>query len=271
MPPPALKRLLLSMLGPALLDESRIVHAAFGTRRGVMLDVGAHHGSSLAPFADDGWTIHAFEPDPMNRARLQAEFGDRRNVMINPVAVAGHLGEMPLFTSEQSTGISSLVPFTDTHKQTGTVMVTTLATYLAQAGIDRVDFLKIDVEGYERNVLIGNDWTIKPDVILLEFEDSKTIPLGYSWKDLASDLTDRGYAVLVSEWFPIQNYGATHRWRRFETYPTELDDAAGWGNLIATTELDRILPEARRAAVRYRVRSRIERVVRRGRTRSTEA
>lgn len=265
MPADALNRLVRSLLGPALLDESRIVHAAIGTKRGVMLDVGAHFGSSLEPFADDGWAIHAFEPDPMNRAQLEGAFGDRPNVTINACAVAAQAGEMPLFTSDQSTGISSLVPFTDTHKQTGTVSVTTLATYLAQAGIATVDFLKIDVEGYERHVLRGHDWTVKPEVIVLEFEDSKTVPLGYSWKDLADDLSDRGYAVLVSEWFPIQRYGATHRWRRFEMYPTDLADSAGWGNLIAATRLEQILPAARRAATRYRVRSRVERVVRRDR------
>ena len=71
--------------------------------------------------------------------------------------------------------------------------------------------MKIDVEGFERNVLDGYDWAVRPDLIVLEFEDSKTVPLGYSWKDLADGLIDRGYQVLVSEWFPIERYGGSHR------------------------------------------------------------
>jgi hypothetical protein len=29
-----------------------------------MLDVWAHHGTSLVPFARAGWQVYAFEPDP---------------------------------------------------------------------------------------------------------------------------------------------------------------------------------------------------------------
>ena len=33
----------------------------------MMIYVGAHFGSALAPFARQGWQIFAFEPDPQNR------------------------------------------------------------------------------------------------------------------------------------------------------------------------------------------------------------
>lgn len=231
----------------------------------MMLDIGAHYGSSLAPFADDGWSVHAFEPDPANRAELEAAFGDRPNVTIIPMAVSDEAGDMMLFTSELSTGISSLAPFTDTHRPGSRVPVITMKDYLADAGISSVDFMKIDVEGYERNVLDGYDWTIKPRMIVLEFEDSKTLPLGYSWKDLAGDLLERGYEILVSEWFPVEQYGSAHRWRRLERYPTDLADANAWGNLIAATSVEQLMPAAQRAIRRARWRRRIECVVRPGR------
>ena len=122
--------------------------------------------------------------------------------------------------------------------------------YLAEHGVETVDFLKIDVEGFERHVLDGYDWLIKPEVIVLEFEDSKTVPLGYTWRDLADTLVARDYQVLVSEWFPGQRYGGSHRWRRFARYPTELEDPSAWGNLIAARSLSDFTPAARRAAVR---------------------
>ena len=52
----------------------------------VMLDVGAHHGHSLEPFARDGWEVLSFEPDPNNRAILQKSWGRRKNVEILPVS-----------------------------------------------------------------------------------------------------------------------------------------------------------------------------------------
>ena len=261
----ALKRRLRRVLGPAQISESDIAHAALGKRAGVMLDVGAHYGSSLAPFADDDWSVYAFEPDPANRARLQAAFGDRANVTIVPAAVSDNAGEMRLFTSELSTGISSLAPFTTSHAPSAIVPVVTLREFMAQAEITAVDFLKIDVEGFERNVLDGYDWSVRPEVIMLEFEDSKTVPLGYSWKELAGDLDARGYQVLVFEWLPIEQYGGDHQWRDLARYPAELADPQGWGNLLAASDTQHLAAAARKAIARYRVRRTLERLLRRRR------
>lgn len=229
-----------------------------------MLDVGAHYGSSLAPFVQAGWSVHAFEPDPDNRAELQAAFGDHPDVTIVPVAVSDESGEMQLFTSDISTGVSSLAPFTATHRPSIRVPVITLGDYLARAAITSVEFMKVDVEGFERNVLAGHDWSIRPEVVVLEFENAKTLPLGYSWEDLADQLRGRGYEILVSEWYPIERYGGAHQWRRMGRYPCELADSDGWGNLIAAANVDRLEVAARRAVVRYRLRHGLERLAMRG-------
>ena len=44
--------------------------------KGVMIDVGAHHGSSLKKFAEAGWKIYAFEPDKNNRKILTENYGN---------------------------------------------------------------------------------------------------------------------------------------------------------------------------------------------------
>ena len=113
-------------VGPYL----RPLHASFAEDRflgltlprtckeGLMLDVGAHHGSSLSPFSKAGWEIHAFEPDPINRQHLIKRFGKDDKVTINPVAVDETGDEyLPFYTSEESTGISSLNNFRDTHQR----------------------------------------------------------------------------------------------------------------------------------------------------------
>ena len=97
-----------------------------------MLDVGAHYGDSLAAFARDGWSIHAFEPDPANRRELESAFGGRPNVKIVPKAVSDAPGELSLYTSDESSGISSLAPFTPGHAFAATVEVITLRDYLAE-------------------------------------------------------------------------------------------------------------------------------------------
>jgi hypothetical protein len=42
--------------------------------------------------------------------------------------------------------------------------------------------------------------------------------------------------MIVSEWYPIKEYGEEHRWRRFIQSPYELHTLKAWGNIIAVKE-----------------------------------
>jgi len=201
----------------------------------VMIDVGAHFGGSAEWFANQGWKIFAFEPDSENRQILESRFQDFDQVQIDQRAVSDRTENgVPFYVSEESTGISGLSPFSAGHKEVGAVAVTSLSDVCQEQGIDHVDFLKIDTEGYDLMVLKGFPWNkMKPRVIECEFEDRKTVSLGYTFHDLARFLVDKGYTVLVSEWYPIVRYGIQHDWRCIMPYPCELHDANAWGNLIA--------------------------------------
>jgi len=74
---------------------------------------------------------------------------------------------------------------------------------------------------------------VRPKVIECEFEDAKTIKLGYSFHDLAQFLIEKNYKVWVSEWHPILRYGIRHDWRKLERYPCEFGGKDAWGNLLA--------------------------------------
>lgn len=210
---------------------------------GLMIDVGAHHGSSLAPFAHQGWQVVAFEPDSTNRAVLANAFDAFENVIIDPRACSDKVQpEATFFSSAESTGVSGLSAFLDSHTASETVFVTTLAEALQAHGLSAqsVDFLKIDTEGFDLMVLKGFPWTQSPHprVILCEFEDAKTHPLGYDFHQLAAYLVEKEYQLIISEWYPVKTYGGLHRWRRFTTYPSQLADPKGWGNIFAVKEQD---------------------------------
>src|SRR5689334_23369983 len=82
-------------------------------------------------------------------------------------------------------------------------------------------------------VLRGLDFArVKPLVIELEFEDGKTKSMGYTSHDLACFLMQQGYVVYVSEWHPVERYGAKHSWRGIQKYPCAIPEES-WGNLIA--------------------------------------
>jgi len=219
----------------AQLEETDLVAGYFGRRGGVMLDVGANIGQSADTFLGKGWTVHAFEPDPKNLARLRELLPHHPRLHLNAEAVSDRAGEkVAFYGSDESAGVSSLVAFTAGHKLLCEVETVTLADYCREHGIGHVDFLKIDVEGHDKFVLDGFDWSSdRPEVISAEFEDAKTIQNGYSTHDLAGSLVDRGYAVYVSEWLPIERYGLAHDWRRLMRYAPSLDLKTCWGNLIA--------------------------------------
>lgn len=226
-------------------DEAHIIFQALTQDQdtGIMIDVGAHHGASLAPFAGAAWQVYAFEPDTHNRSVLGETFKGFSNVIIDPRACSDQVQpDAILYASEESTGVSGLSAFLPSHQAAEQVSVTTLAQAMADYDIheQQVDFLKIDTEGFDLKVLEGYPWqdTNHPRVILCEFEDAKTEPLGYHFDDLAAFLSARGYQLIISEWYPVKAYGSLHRWRRFCTYPCQLEDLDGWGNILAVKDQD---------------------------------
>jgi FkbM family methyltransferase len=235
-------------------------------RPGVIIDVGAHTGTTLIDFANDDWVAYGFEPDPTNRGYLDALVAGMSNVTVDPRAVSEiDDDEVTLFTSDCSSGISSLVPFHVSHYAAATVSTVTLSTYMEEHFIQQVDFLKIDTEGYDLFVLRSFPWCrVTPQAVVCEFEDRKTVPLGYGFGDMARFLEDKGYDVFVSEWHPVIEYGLVHRWRRVRRWPMALADEKGWGNLIAVRPplARRTLWLARRLGWQLRLRRLVQRGLR---------
>ena len=218
-------------------NESELVYQILGRNSdSTMIDVGAHTGGSLRPFANNNWYIYAFEPDLKNRKELQLSFKKFPNISVYSEALSDKSKKnVPFYTSELSSGISSLKKFHETHSKANYVNIISLKKFCKDNKISNIDFLKIDTEGFDFFVLKGLDWSlIKPRVILCEFEDRKTLDLGYSYKDMANYLIERDYHVVVSEWYPIKDYGQNHKWRSLKKYPCELNDVDfGHGNLFA--------------------------------------
>lgn len=240
------------------LDESDIAWDFFSRQAqpGTMIDIGAHFGSALRPFVRNGWDVFAFEPDVKNRAHLLDEFAGYSNLKIDPRAVSDQVQHgVTFYRSDISSGISGLSAFDPSHRASDKINVTTMADFLAISNVRSIDFLKIDTEGHDLFVLRGMPWqTVRPRLVLCEFENHKTEALGYCYEDLANYLTDKGYKVITSEWHPIERYGVNHRWHRFaEGNPPQLINPQGWGNILAVrdhADLDLLRAACARAANR---------------------
>jgi FkbM family methyltransferase len=124
-----------------------------------VLDVGAHIGyysRRLAALVGPTGRVFAFEANPENYAVLTANVRGRRYRAVAPfnVAVSDRDGTARLHVSPGSSNHSLLPGYTTAVDLLETPTVA-LDSFLAERGIDAVDFVKIDVEGAEPIVLAG--------------------------------------------------------------------------------------------------------------------
>ncbi len=129
---------------------------------GMLFDVGANHGSytrflrRLSP----GSHIHAFEPHPATFASLQQRTAASTVTLVN-MAVSDTNGTMQLYDFADSDGSTQAslaqdsVGMFDANTVCHRVETTTIDAYMARAGIETIDFLKVDTEGFDLNVLRG--------------------------------------------------------------------------------------------------------------------
>ena len=77
-----------------------------------LVDVGAHIGGFSKPFAERGWRVVAFEPEPQNYERLCADLENLPNVTCISEAVSdASEQQVAFYVSSDHWGIHSLQPF----------------------------------------------------------------------------------------------------------------------------------------------------------------
>ncbi|PCJ64944.1 MAG: hypothetical protein COA58_11780 [Bacteroidetes bacterium] len=217
------------------LNENKLIFSHIGKSGGVMLDVGAMFGECSLPFLLHGnWKVHAFEPDKdsIKTEKLISLTGRFSDFKLHNLAVTSESGNfIDFFISPESKGISSTLNFTPQHQKSDTVKTVSLTDFLLEKKIDSVQFLKIDVEGADYEVLKGlNFKKCSPEVILIEFEDRKMAE--NTKEDIVDLLISEGYEVFASIWDPIVRYGVKHSFSRIEKYPFTIKQNE-WGNFIA--------------------------------------
>ncbi len=178
-----------------------------------VVDAGAHHGLyTLLASKRVGWNgrVIAIEPSPRECERLEKHL--RMNRCSNTELVSCALGEDPgeadlyLVDGFQDWCNSLRPPAVDEPIRTVRVSVRRLDDVLAELGVTKVDFIKLDVEGAELSVLYGamkllhREW--RP-AILAEVQDIRTQPWGYAAREIIQFLIRMDY-----RWFAIAAKGA---------------------------------------------------------------
>jgi FkbM family methyltransferase len=164
----------------------------------VALDIGANIGivtATMARLVGPTGRVLAFEPNPHAFELLLAtrERNGFANVDAYPLALGAFDGELPLTIPPGNLGSASLVPDDDAGEAIG-VSVRRLADVLEEASVSAIRLAKLDVEGYEPEVLAGalpRFSTMPPDAILTEchsLESAHGLAVGRQLRELAYDV-----------------------------------------------------------------------------------
>jgi FkbM family methyltransferase len=139
----------------------------------IVVDIGANFGyysRILSELVGPRGVVFAFEPNPENVAVLTHNLKSRKYSNVRPVAAAisDKNRDAPLYVSPGHSNHSLISGFTETEK-TIQVQSMTLDTFLSAQGINKVDFMKIDIEGGEPLALAGMQETVRnsPDLAFL--------------------------------------------------------------------------------------------------------
>lgn len=168
----------------------------------VCIDIGANVGLWSCDLVDKFEQVIAFEPVEEFRKCFEQNV-KKPNYVMHPVALGREESFINMNIVEGNTGHSHID--TSTYGS-GTIPLKTLDSF----NFDRVDMIKIDVEGFEEEILIGAEQTILRNHPILAIEQQK-----HEYKDAITELPSVrmleawGYKVVgqvkkdwVMKWMP---------------------------------------------------------------------
>jgi FkbM family methyltransferase len=147
-----------SHIGKWIEESGRLDHDQFLTPRfsslikpgGVALDVGALYGDHSIAYARVASRVIAIEPNPEAYECLARNMAEFKNVVPMHCALGHQKGEILMVNGLQNAGCAYAVA------GVGVAMVR-----LDDLQLDRLDFVKLDVEGFEYKVLLGGLDTLR--------------------------------------------------------------------------------------------------------------
>jgi FkbM family methyltransferase len=152
------------------------------------LDIGAHVGIWTKRLSRDFFQVLCFEPLQKHIECHKKNCEDLNNVTLYEYALSDVETDSIMTTRDYNSGMSTLLEQKFKNKDTNTVIVKTKT--LDSINLPKIDFIKIDVEGYEAQVLSGAKETIikwKPKIYIEIWEKNVNV--------ISKILDEMGYSV----------------------------------------------------------------------------
>jgi FkbM family methyltransferase len=150
------------------------------------VDVGANKGDWTQALLKSWPSAHGLLFDPSRSATsvLQKKFAETDSIEIMESAVSDKPGYLPFFEEEGAGETSSLIGAVSSAENCRQVPITTIDCELSKRNWSRIDYLKIDAEGYDFLVLQGAKEALSRGMVRVgQFE------YGVGWRYAGSTLT----------------------------------------------------------------------------------
>ncbi len=171
-----------------------------------ILDVGAHAGQFAKLFAGlaPRGQVYAFEPSAYARSVLipALALGGRGRVEVVPMGLSDRAGDQVLHTPVKRRGglgfgIAHLGGEATGADVDQTIALTTLDAFADARKLQRLDLIKIDIEGWEHRALAGGERTLRRfgPALYVEVDDAMLRRAGDSAEGLFAWLATLGYSA----------------------------------------------------------------------------
>ncbi|MET3654104.1 FkbM family methyltransferase [Dyella japonica] len=153
----------LSQVGRVFEPQTVALFRVLAPQPRTVLDVGANVGCTALLFADMSKRVHAFEPSTSTFSFLAKNTSSVPNISIHNLGLGAkhHRSQITFNEQNRSGGFVSMGTTTNEGHVTETIEIETLDRFARRHQVGDIDFIKLDVEGYEAHVIKGGKKTLR--------------------------------------------------------------------------------------------------------------
>ena len=196
----------------------------------LFFDVGAHKGETIKLFLRNFKVnkIYSFEPSPINFANLKKEVENFKkkfilsNIIIENIALGNETNQKKInhFTESSSSTLKEIDREANYFKKKLKILnisknnklvdifkiqVLKSSEFLIKNNISKINFLKIDTEGYEYEVLLGFDKKISCiEIIMFEHHYDNMLKKNYTFSEINSFLEKNNFKMVYKSKMPFR-------------------------------------------------------------------
>ncbi|MCA0431405.1 MAG: FkbM family methyltransferase [Bacteroidetes bacterium] len=170
-----------------------------------VIDIGTNYGTTLLQFANligvNGKTF-GFEPDPINFeiCNQNIQLNHFTNLSVENIGLGNKEAEVNLVVDVDSNRGGNRISENIIGKESYQIKIVKFDNWVLDKMLNKINLIKIDVEGYEMEVLKGAENSIKKykPILFIELDDNNLKQQNSSAKEVISYLISLNYSIINS-------------------------------------------------------------------------